>query len=239
MSSEQTQAILRQPAQRLEFYDRLLVSRVVRGLQGMMPVTSSCLASEFELAARKFARQHDVELPTLRDLAPPFLASLARFWRDEPDLWPGGWELAKYECLRVETAAEMDGFEPPGSHSASDGRFSLLRAARFLSCHAPVHRWYEEERLGTPGPDELYFLLLYRRSDLTLGCLELSNLASRLLKGLTLLHLPFSVALQQACDAVGTKPSERTLDEVAILLKGLIGQGVLAWDGSLNRVSDE
>ena len=141
---------------------------------------------KWQTLVRQFLQHHRAETPYFLQIPREFLAFLQEEYQPAEDDFPFLLELAHYEYIELalsvsEEANNMDGVDPAGDLLHQVPVKSAL--AWVYAYQYPVHR-ISADFLPTKPADQPVFLAVYRRSDDSVGFLELNPVTARLLEAL-------------------------------------------------------
>jgi len=128
--------------------------------------------------------QHQAETPYFLQLPQEFLAFLQDEYEPEEDDFPFLLELAHYEYIELalsisEDSNDLEGVDPAGDLLCNVPVKSVL--AWVYAYEYPVHR-IKADFTPTEPAEQPVFLAVYRRSDDSVGFLELNPVTARLLE---------------------------------------------------------
>ena len=169
---------------RMAVYRELFFNNIRKLLSNMFPVLKKLHEPErWNHLVRQFMRQHRADTPYFLQLPQEFLAFLQDEYELGDDDFPFLPELAHYEYIELalsisEAENDLTGIDPEGDLLAQapvKSALSWLYAYNF-----PVHR-ISAEFLPDGPADHPVYLAVYRRSDDSVGFLELNPITAGLL----------------------------------------------------------
>jgi hypothetical protein len=172
---------------RMAIYRELFFNNIRNLLGNMFPVLRKLHTDDqWHHKIRQFMRRHRAETPYFLQLPQEFLAFLQDEYEEQDDDYPFLVELAHYEYIELalsvsEDSNNLDGIDADGDLLHQVPVKSVL--AWVYAYRYPVHRikadFTPQEPAGQP-----VFLAVYRRSDDTVGFLELHPITARLLEAI-------------------------------------------------------
>ncbi len=172
---------------RMAIYRELFFNNLRNLMGSMFPVLRKLHAEDhWNRFIRQFMRDHQSKTPYFLQLPEEFLNFLQFEYEAQSDDYPFLLELAHYEyielALSVSTASnDMTGVDPRGDLLDHVPVKSVL--AWVYAYTYPVHRISPHFLPTAPG-DQPVYLAVYRRSDDSVGFLELNSMTARLLHAL-------------------------------------------------------
>lgn len=172
---------------RMAIYRELFFNNIRNLLGNMFPVLRKLLNDDkWHAIIRQFMQQHRAETPYFLQLPREFLAFLQEEYAADEDDYPFLLELAHYEYIELalsisEESNDLDGVDPAGD---------LLAQAPVKSALAWVYAYqYAVHRIGsdyTPDKpaEQPVFLAVFRKTDDSVGFLELNPVTARLLEAI-------------------------------------------------------
>ncbi|NIL93347.1 MAG: DUF2063 domain-containing protein [Woeseiaceae bacterium] len=170
---------------RMAIYRKLFFNNIRNLLGNMFPVLRKLLSDDkWHAIIRQFMQRHRAETPYFLQLPREFLAFLQEEYENAEDDYPFLVELAHYEYIELavsisEEANKLDGVDPGGDLLQQVPVKSVL--AWVYAYQYPVHR-INSDYIPTEPAEQPVFLVVYRRSDDSVGFLELNPVTARLLE---------------------------------------------------------
>ena len=172
---------------RMAIYRELFFNNVRNLLATMFPVLRKLHSDDhWHRIIRQFLRHHRAETPYFLQLPNEFLAFLQEEYEMQDDDLPFMVELAHYEYVELalsisEDSNNLDGVDPDGDLLAEIPVKSAL--SWVYAYQYPVHRINADYKPAEPS-EQPVFLAVYRRSDDSVGFLELNPVTARLLEAI-------------------------------------------------------
>ena len=172
---------------RMAIYRELFFNNIRNLLGNMFPVLRKILTDDdWHAMIRQFMRRHRAETPYFLQLPREFLAFLQDGYEAGDGAYPFLLELAHYEYIELalsisEEANDLEGIDPQGDLLQQVPVKSAL--AWVYAYEYPVHR-INTGYLPTEPAEQPVFLAVYRRTDDSVGFLELNPVTARLLEAI-------------------------------------------------------
>lgn len=172
---------------RMAVYRELFFNNIRNLLATMFPVIRKLHSDDqWHSIIRQFMRQHRAETPYFLQLPQEFLAFLQEEYELQDDDFPFLLELAHYEYAELalsisEQSNNLEGIDPGGDLLQQVPVKSVL--AWVCAYQYPVHRINRDYTPAEPG-EQPVFIAVYRRSDDSVGFLELNPVTARLLEAI-------------------------------------------------------
>jgi hypothetical protein len=172
---------------RMAIYRELFFNNIRNLLANMFPVLRKLHDDDkWHGMIRQFLRRHRAETPYFLQLPQEFLAFLQDEYEAEEDDYPFLAELAHYEYIELalsisEDSNNLDGVDPAGDLLHQVPVKSAL--AWVYAYQYPVHR-IKADFIPTEPAEQPVFLAVYRRTDDSVGFLELNPVTARLLEAI-------------------------------------------------------
>jgi hypothetical protein len=172
---------------RMAIYRELFFNNIRNLLGNMFPVLRKLHTDDqWHHKIRQFMQRHRAETPYFLQLPQEFLAFLQDEYDEQDDDYPFLVELAHYEYIELalsvsEDSNNLDGIDADGDLLHQVPVKSVL--AWVYAYRYPVHRIKADFTPQDPA-EQPVFLAVYRRSDDTVGFLELNPITARLLEAI-------------------------------------------------------
>ena len=172
---------------RMAIYRELFFNNIRNLLANMFPVLRKLHSDDqWHRFVRQFMQRHRAQTPYFLQLPQEFLDFLQNEYKSQDDDFPFLIELAHYEYIELalsisEDSNNLDGIDPDGDLMRQIPVKSAL--AWVYAYQFPVHRITLEFTPSKPA-EQPVFLAVYRRTDDTVGFLELNPVTARLLEAI-------------------------------------------------------
>ncbi len=172
---------------RMAIYRQLFFNNIRNLLANMFPVLRKLHSDDqWHRFVRQFMQRHRAQTPYFLQLPQEFLDFLQNEYESQDDDFPFLIELAHYEYIELalsisEDSNNLDGIDPDGDLMRQIPVKSAL--AWVYAYQFPVHRITSEFTPSKPA-EQPVFLAVYRRTDDTVGFLELNPVTARLLEAI-------------------------------------------------------
>jgi hypothetical protein len=172
---------------RMAIYRELFFNNIRNLLANMFPVLRKLHSDDqWHRFVRQFMQRHRAQTPYFLQLPQEFLDFLQNEYESQDDDFPFLIELAHYEYIELalsisEDSNNLDGIDPDGDLMRQIPVKSAL--AWVYAYQFPVHRITSEFTPSKPA-EQPVFLAVYRRTDDTVGFLELNPVTARLLEAI-------------------------------------------------------
>lgn len=169
---------------RMAIYRELFYNNLLKLLSGTFPVLRKLhTRARWRALIRQFMIAHRAQTPYFLEIPKEFLDFLANDYEPDDEDFPFLCELAHYEWAELALSVSEDSNEDVSVDPDGDllaGVPVKSRLAWKLAYNFPVHRISSDFKPASPG-DQPTFIVIYRKSDDTLGFLELNPVSARLL----------------------------------------------------------
>ncbi|MDJ0813515.1 MAG: putative DNA-binding domain-containing protein [Woeseiaceae bacterium] len=172
---------------RMAIYRELFFNNIRNLLANMFPVIRKLHDDEkWHAIIRQFMQHHRAETPYFLQLPQEFLAFLQDSYELQDDDYPFLLELAHYEYVELalsisEESNNLEGVDPEGDLLQQVPVRSAL--AWVYAYQYPVHRIKKDYTPKAPA-EQPVFIAVFRRSDDSVGFLELNPVTARLLEAI-------------------------------------------------------
>lgn len=172
---------------RMAIYRELFFNNIRNLLSNMFPVLRKLHDDDrWHGMIRQFMQRHRAETPYFLQLPQEFLAFLQNEYEAQDDDYPFLVELAHYEYIELalsisEDSNNLEGVDPDGNLLHQVPVKSVL--AWVYAYQFPVHRIKADFKPEQPA-DQPVFLAVFRRTDDSVGFLELNPITARLLEAI-------------------------------------------------------
>ncbi len=172
---------------RMAIYRELFFNNIRNLLATMFPVIRKLHNDDqWHAKIRQFMQHHRAETPYFLQLPQEFLAFLQNEYELQDDDYPFLLELAHYEYVELalsisEETNNLEGVDPDGDLLQQAPVKSVL--AWVYAYQYPVHRIKKDYTPAEPS-EQPVFIAVYRRSDDSVGFLELNPMTARLLEAI-------------------------------------------------------
>lgn len=170
---------------RMAVYRELFFNNIRNLLGNMFPVLRKLLGDDkWNRMIRQFMRKHRAETPYFLQMPREFIEFLQEEFEPFDDDHPFLTELAHYEYIELalsisEELNDLDGIDPDGNLLTGIPVKSAL--AWVYAYQYPVHR-IDIDFIPSDPAEQPVFLAVYRRTDDSVGFLELNPVTARLLE---------------------------------------------------------
>ena len=172
---------------RMAIYRELFFNNIRNLLATMFPVIRKLHSDDqWHAKIRQFMQHHRAETPYFLQLPQEFLAFLQDEYELRDDDYPFLLELAHYEYVELalsisEETNDLEGVDPEGDLVQQVPVKSVL--AWVYAYQYPVHR-INKDYTPAESSEQPVFIAVYRRSDDSVGFLELNPVTARLLEAI-------------------------------------------------------
>lgn len=172
---------------RMAVYRELFFNNIRNLLATMFPVIRKLHSDDqWHAMIRQFMQRHRAETPYFLQLPQEFLAFLQEEYELQDDDYPFLLELAHYEYVELalsisEDSNNLEGVDPDGDLLQQAPVKSVL--AWVYAYQYPVHRINKDYTPAEPA-EQPVFIAVYRRTDDSVGFLELNPMTARLLEAI-------------------------------------------------------
>jgi hypothetical protein len=172
---------------RMAIYRELFFNNIRNLLATMFPVIRKLHSDDqWHAMIRQFMQRHRAETPYFLQLPQEFLAFLQNEYELKDDDYPFLLELAHYEYVELalsisEESNNLEGVDPQGNLLQQVPVKSVL--AWVYAYQFPVHRIKKDYTPAEPA-EQPVFIAVYRRSNDSVGFLELNPVTARLLEAI-------------------------------------------------------
>ena len=172
---------------RMAVYRELFFNNIRNLLATMFPVIRKLHSDDqWHATIRAFMQRHRAQTPYFLQLPQEFLAFLQNEYEIQDDDYPFLLELAHYEYVELalsisEETNNLNGIDPDGDLLQQVPVKSVL--AWVYAYQYPVHRITKDYTPAEPAENPV-FITVYRRSDDSVGFLELNPVTARLLEAI-------------------------------------------------------
>lgn len=172
---------------RMAVYRELFFNNIRNLLATMFPVIRKLHSDDqWHAKIRQFMQYHRAETPYFLQLPQEFLAFLQNEYELRDDDYPFLLELAHYEYVELalsisEEVNDLDGVDPDGDLLQQVPVKSVL--AWVYAYQFPVHRIKKDYTPAEPA-EQPVFIAVYRRSNDSVGFLELNPMTAKLLEAI-------------------------------------------------------
>jgi hypothetical protein len=172
---------------RMAVYRELFFNNIRNLLATMFPVIRKLHSDDkWHALIRQFMQRHRAETPYFLQLPQEFLAFLQNEYELQADDYPFLLELAHYEYVELalsisEEVNDVDGVDPDGDLLQQVPVKSVL--AWVYAYQFPVHRIKKDYTPAEPA-EQPVFIVVYRRSNDSVGFLELNPMTAKLLEAI-------------------------------------------------------
>ena len=172
---------------RMAVYRELFFNNIRNLLATMFPVIRKLHSDDkWHALIRQFMQRHRAETPYFLQLPQEFLAFLQNEYELQADDYPFLLELAHYEYVELalsisEEVNDVDGVDPDGDLLQQVPVKSVL--AWVYAYQFPVHRIKKDYTPAEPA-EQPVFIAVYRRSNDSVGFLELNPMTAKLLEAI-------------------------------------------------------
>lgn len=213
--------------ERLELYRELVRDNLRAALQLSIPRSVARLGPLFDEYFDRFLSQHGPRTHYLRDVTSELLGFCAPLWQRDARVPSYLHELALHESLHIEVSALPA--LPRGNVATPltlERGVDFSQALRLVHYRHAVHELPEAASDRTAPDARPVSLLVYRSPEHDVRYLELTPLASSIVRGL-LAGDSLGAAVQAAAAAAGAALTEPVLGGAARLLADLAERGVI------------
>jgi len=172
---------------RMAIYRELFFNNIRNLLSNMFPVLRKLHSDDhWHGFIRQFMQRHRAETPYFLQLPQEFLAFLQEEYVAQDDDYPFLVELAHYEYIELALSISEDNNNDSGVNPDGDLRHEVPVKSVLAWVYAyqyPVHR-IKPDFVPEEPAEQPVFLAVYRRTDDTVGFLELNPITARLLESI-------------------------------------------------------
>jgi hypothetical protein len=227
VSAEDRAALLAHGVERLLTYRELVQATLRDAVLIAIPRSAARLGEQFEEYFSRFLRERGSRSHYLRDVEREFLDFCEPQWHADPRIPAYIVDLARHEALCIEVGSLATS---EGSHQAAlelDRGVRFIEAARIVEYAYAVHELTENEADRTPAQARRTALFVYRSPEHEVRYLELTPLATGILKRLLHARRTLRAAIEDACRDAGVALDQGVIEGAARVLSDLAERGAL------------
>jgi hypothetical protein len=213
---------------RLLVYRRLVRENLREAMRLGIPRAIARLGPLFDEYFGLFLDQRGPRTHYLRDVTREFINFCEPLFRRDERVPPYLVDLARHESLRIEIGAcEDHAAQPLDQELELDQSLRFIEAARLVEYGYAVHDLGEDEDNREVPEARRTYLFVYRSPEHEVRYLELTRLASEILRRLMADGDSLRAALVGACKSHGVALQDTVLEGTARVLADLAERGVL------------